>query len=267
MDREPAADPLDPTRQLDVLDDLAADALMPTGAFVHRSADEDEPPRRDGLGASGIVDAIEGEELRQDLHEGEGDRALPERLAGRSGQERDQVRPRFLRLPPGDAERLGTEVDIAVDEQEPLGASVGDPLVQGPRLAHPALGPLDSVDHPERMRPDGRVPLPGFESVEDRARGVDGLVVDDGQMQGGIVLGEDRSHGRLDVALLVMRGDDDVDRRGIHRRGVGGGREGPVGVHPAEQSQGEPRPREGHRSRQQGQHEGDGGHQRAVPAG
>ena len=43
--------------------------------------------------------------------------------------------------------------------------------------------------------------------------------------------------------------------------------EGSVGVHAAEQSQGEPRPREGHRSRQQGQHEGDGGHQRAVPAG
>ena len=164
-------------------------------------------------------------------------------------------------------ERLGTEVDIAVDEQEPLGASVGDPLVQGPRLADPALGPLDAVDHPERMRPDGRVPLPGFESVEDRARGVDGLVVDDGQMQGGIVLGEDRSHGRLDVALLVMRGDDDIDRRGIHRRGFGGGRQGPVGIQSAEQSQGEPRPGEGHRSRQQGQHEGDGGHQRAVPAG
>ena len=184
-DPDPAAGPLDPLGEADVLDDLAADALDAADPVVRRPPDQHEGAVRQRLGPLRVVDPAERVEHREDLDQGQGDRPLPEGLAAGPAEERDEVGPVVGRLVPGGRQGPRVEPDVGVDHPEPVGLGRLDPLVQRPGLADPAGRPLDARQQPDRV---GVRVEAGLEPADDLGGVVGRLVVDDQDRQMGIVL-------------------------------------------------------------------------------
>ena len=116
---------------------------------------------------------------------------------------RGQVVDRVLRgVGHRTTERAGGHVDVGIGEQQPRTAGLARAEIQGMDLAQPALGELFDVDRDDP-------PIGCGHAVDDVRGAIGGTIVDENDLQLGIVLVQDGAQSRFEGGGLIAGGDDD----------------------------------------------------------
>ncbi len=139
-DRRPArqAELFDGPGQVDVLDELVADAFVAAGGDVGVLADQDVLAVGEGQLLGRVVGPEQGVILDQDDPEQGLRHRLPEALAAHLGQEAGHARVVRPGVFEDDAQAIGLVAGVGVDEPEPLAPGLPARDVEGVGLAGPA---------------------------------------------------------------------------------------------------------------------------------
>ena len=186
-------------------------ASWPPAAAVGRGPDEH--PGAAARGEPLLEIRVDPEGRTEEVRHGEvgHQRVLPEAVHLDAREEREEVDALPLEHRDRFRERGRVVAHVGVGEEDDVSRSPGRALVESVGLAEPALGRLDSRHHGEAV-------VRGRQPREDLGRAVGRAVVDDDHLERGIVLGEVRADGGLDVGGFVARGHDHRDARTGPRR-------------------------------------------------
>ncbi len=175
--------------------------VEPSDPFIHRSAHEANV----GAGEDVLHGAVP---RREDLANGggflRGDMAVFTGIVEDGADRADPIDARIAKKFADAPERAGGQQVVAVQVGPDFARHALQPFVDGVRLAAVALDFEDGNFGPV--------------AFEDLLRLVGGARVHHDQLEIGIALIHDGVEGRLDVAALVVAGDDDANARPFHRR-------------------------------------------------